>query len=108
MSYGEPIVVDWSIKARVKGHGKPFTHVSIGSAAVATEAMIAWLESVRGQVEGDAPVIDVQATLTSQQRPGWKHIVASMTDNLPVGPAFAYTIDWLRKIAKVSNWGGPG
>ena len=105
MSYPEvPVIVDWCITARVKGDGQPQRFQAMGLAEQATVDMIAWLKA-RDRL-GDKPRIELVAELTSEQLPGWEHEVTSKAVGMAAEEAVEYSVDWLRQVAAMENWGG--
>lgn len=103
------VVVDWCIEAKVKGKGRPLRHETMGSAADATAQMASWLESLinTGKV-GGTPRVMLEAELTSEQLPGWRHEVSSCIEGMPADAAIEYSVEWLVTVAEMDNWGGGG
>lgn len=112
MTYGTPsIEIQWSIHATCRGIGGiTATNHTIGSARDATKAMIDWLESrdTTTVIEGVSPSIRVWAVLSSDQVLPGSHEMQSVVQGLPADRLVAYSVDFLRQISKVDNWGGGG
>jgi len=100
------IEIQWSIHAMTRGIGGiTATHHTNGSAREATDAMIEWLQS-RDIVESVPPVVEVWAQLTSEQALEGSHRMTGLVQGLPADRCVAYSVDWLRLVARVENWGG--
>ena len=100
------IEIQWSIHAMTRGIGGiTATHHTTGSAREATDAMIEWLQS-RDIVESVPPVVEVWAQLTSEQALEGSHRMTGLVQGLPADRCVAYSVDWLRLVARVENWGG--
>jgi hypothetical protein len=100
------IEIQWSIHAMTRGIGGiTAAHHTTGSAREATDAMIEWLQS-RDIVESVPPVVEVWAQLTSEQALEGSHRMTGLVQGLPAERCVAYSVDWLRLVARVENWGG--
>ena len=109
MSYAPPAVqINWSIHAMTRGIGSvTATHHTTGTAREATEGMVEWLQS-RDIVESVAPVVELWAQLTSEQALKGSHRMTGLVQGLPAERCVAYSVDWLRLVARVENWGRGG
>jgi hypothetical protein len=100
------IEIQWSIHAMTRGIGGiTAAHHTTGSAREATDAMIEWLQG-RDIVESVPPVIELWAQLTSEQALEGSHRMTGLVQGLPAERCVAYSVDWLRLVARVENWGG--
>ena len=100
------IEITWSIHCLTRGVGGiTAAHHAAGTAREATDAMIDWLQS-RDIVESVAPVVELWAQLTSEQALEGSHRMTGLVQGLPAERCVAYSVDWLRLVARVENWGG--
>ena len=105
MAYHNEIVVDWCIEARVKGKGKPHRHETMGIAADAVPAMVAWLRTVEADMPADAtPKIEIVAMRTSEQVPGAERKTTMDDSGFPTPLAFNYAIDQLERVGEGDTW----